>query len=405
MVATTSVSTHANETLRGAIGTGTPIVDLRLRFEDVDQSNKKRTAVATTIRARLGYQTGDFWGFSALTDFDFLQHLGSKHFNDSINGLVGYPTIADPDMATLNRLQLVYRVHLASDGAPDSSPDFRLTVGRQRIIFGDGRFIGNADWRQHEQTFDALSIVDTSIRGTTLSYSYVTRVNRVFGPDSSVGTFDSHSQLFNAVYGGLSPQLNLEAYAYLLDLRQAPMLSTATYGLRGEESFALGSGFTGKLNGAYAHQSGYAKNPLQIDLSYDLGEAGLGYRGFTGLVGYEVLQGNGTIGFQTPLANLHPFQGWAETFLTKPPDGLKDLYFKGDYGFAASPFFAKVTTSLAYHDFSAEHLSANFGKEWDVQLEGQVDNHLVIDAACADYSGGGPYPNKKVFWLYATYRY
>ena len=88
VVATTSGSTHANETLRGAIGTGTPIVDLRLRFEDVNQSNKS-TAVATTIRARLGYQTVFFLG--SLLPIDFLQHLGSKHFNDLINGLVSHP--------------------------------------------------------------------------------------------------------------------------------------------------------------------------------------------------------------------------------------------------------------------------------------------------------------------------
>jgi hypothetical protein len=60
---------------------------------------------------------------------------------------------------------------------------------------------------------------------------------------------------------------------------------------------------------------------------------------------------------------------------------------------------------LAYHNFSAEHVSEDFGKEWDAQLEGQIDSHLVFDAAYADYSGGGPYPGKRVFWLYATYRY
>ena len=89
--------------------------------------------------------------------------------------------------------------------------------------------------------------------------------------------------------------------------------------MRGEGNFDLGSGFAAKLNGAYAHQTDDAKNPLALALSDYLGEAGIVYAGFTRLAGYEVLEGNGTIGFQTPLANLHPFQGWAETFLTKPP--------------------------------------------------------------------------------------
>ena len=205
-------------------------------------------------------------------------------------------------------------------------------------MFADARFIGNVAWRQHEQTFDGVSLVDTSLPATTLTYVYVTRVNRVFGQNSAVGRYDSHSHLLNAVYSGLMPYLKLESYAYLLDLRQAPTLSTATYGARGDGSFNLGDGFTALLNGQYAHQNDYAKNPLNISLSYYLGEAGLGYRGFTGLAGYEVLQGNGTMAFQTPLATLHAFQGWAETFLTKPPNGIKDLYVKGAYGFAAAPF-------------------------------------------------------------------
>ena len=396
---------RAAENLTDAIAGGMPMIDLRLRLEDLDQANKPKQAVATTLRARLGYQTGEFMGFSALAEFDVVQHIGPKHFNDSINGLTAYPTIADPDMVALNRLQLGYGLHLANRAASSGAPDLRFTLGRQRIIFGDGRFIGNADWRQHEQTFDALSVVDTSIPATTLSYSYVTRVNRVFGPKSSVGSFDSHSHLFNAVYGGVLPVLKLEAYAYLVDLRQAPMLSTATYGLRGEGIFDLGSRLTARLNGAYAYQSDYANNPLRIDLSYYLAETGLFYQGFIGLVGYEVLQGNGTMGLQTPLANLHPFQGWAETFLTKPPNGLKDFYVRGGYGFAASPLFAKASAALIYHDFSAEHVTADYGREWDAQLEGQVDSHFVIDAAYADYAGAGPFPDKRVLWLYATYRY
>ena len=31
-------------------------------------------------------------------------------------------------------------------------------------------------------------------------------------------------------------------------------------------------------------------------------------------------------GFTTPLATLHKFQGWADKFLTTPPNGIEDLY-------------------------------------------------------------------------------
>src|SRR5438105_836619 len=129
----------AQMTLKGALDAGLPIIDLRLRYETVDQANKPRDAAAVTIRARLGYQTGQFFGFSALADFDFVQHLGPKHYFDSIGGGASalYPTIADPDMATLNRLQLTYATRLTDTAAANNLPDLRLNLGRQRIIFAD----------------------------------------------------------------------------------------------------------------------------------------------------------------------------------------------------------------------------------------------------------------------------
>jgi hypothetical protein len=406
MGASASSPTEAQTTLLGAIDAGNPLIDLRLRYENVDQANKPRNAAATTFRARVGYQTGQYFGFSALGEFDFVQHLGPRHYFDSIGGGSSalYPTIPDPDMTALNRLQLTYSMRLTDTGA-DNMPDLRLTIGRQRIIFGDARFIGNAAWRQHEQTYDGVSLANTSLPGTTLTYAYITRVNRVFGPNSPVGSYDSHSHLFDAVYGGLLPAFKLEVYGYLLDLRQAPTLSTATYGLRGEGSFDLGNGFAATLNGAYARQNDYAKNPLHIALSYYLGEAGIGYQGLTALMGYQVLQGNGAAGFQTPLASLHPFQGWAETFLTKPANGIEDFYLKGGYGFTAAPFFDKVTASIVYHDFSAEHITADYGSEWDAMVEAQLDNTVTIGTAYANYRGAGPFPDKAVFWAYAGYRY
>jgi hypothetical protein len=230
-------------------------------------------------------------------------------------------------------------------------------------------------------------------------------VNRVFGEDSPNGRFDSHSHLVNAVYAGLMPYVRLEAYAYLLDLRQAPTLSTTTFGLRADGSLDLGSGFTALLNGAYARQSDYAKNPLSIDLSYYVGEAGIGYRGATVLAGYEVLQGNGAIGFSTPFATLHIFQGWADVFLTTPANGIKNLYVKGSYGFPATPLFTRVTATVVYHDFSAEQVSANFGHEWDAQLEAAVDANITVGVKYATFHGGASYASKSIGWLYVGYRY
>jgi len=382
-----------------------PLIDLRLRYEHVDQENRPRNATATTVRARVGYQSGQYYGFSALAEFDFLQHLGPEHFFNSFEGgsPALYPTVADPDMVALNRLQLSYGLRITD--TPGDAPDLGFNLGRQRIIFGDHRFVGNVGWRQHEQTFDGISVVSTSLPAITLSYAYITRVNRVFGPEASNGRFDSHSHLINLVYGGLMPHFRLEGYTYLLDLRQAPTLSTASYGLRADGTIGLGSGFSATYIAAFARQHDYAKNPLPISLNYYLGEAVLGFRGLTGGIGYEVLEGNGTIGFSTPLATLHIFQGWADVFLATPVEGIRDLYVKAGYGFAAGPVFTRVMATVVYHDFSAERISGNYGHEWDAQLEGTVNANLMVGVKYAAFHGAQGFPHKNIGWVYIGFQY
>jgi hypothetical protein len=183
-------------------------------------------------------------------------------------------------------------------------------------------------------------------------------------------------------------------------------LSTASYGLRADGTIALGgSGLSANYIAAFAHQNDYAKNPLSISLNYYLGEAGLGFKGATASVGYEVLEGNGAIGFSMPLATLHIFQGWADVFLTTPTDGIEDFYVKAGYGFALAPLFTRVTATVVYHDFSAQQGDADFGSEWDAQIEATINPNWMVGVKYAAYQGAGPHPHKAIGWLYVGYRY
>ena len=317
------------------------------------------------------------WAF----DFDQIWTVGGATYNSTRNGKTAYPTVADPAMTALNRLTLTY----ASDF------DTKFTIGRQRLLIGNQRFVGNVGWRQHEQTYDSLSLVNTSIEDLTFTYAYLYRVNRIGGPAiplpsntaaSATGLanyFKSDSHVMDAVYIGVD-NLRLEGYAFLLDLSApgfatAPAqltatsrLSTATYGGRADYSLALTEDVTGKLTGEVAHQTNYANNPLSISLNYWLGEGSLTYKGLTGLVGYEVLEGNGTIGFATPLATLHAFNGWADMFLTTPVNGLKDFYLKAAYVLPADFIdMRSLTATVTYHDFTTDNLTAGIGSEWDVE--------------------------------------
>jgi hypothetical protein len=402
-----SNTAHAEQSLGEALQDGTPIADLRARYEAIDDKSKTLSGQALTLRARLGYETGVWNGFSLAFDFDAILADPSRH-NDTRNGKTAYPTIADPGMATLNRLQLTYATDF----------DTRIVLGRQRLQFGNQRFVGNAGWRQHEQTYDALSFVNSSVKNLVVTYAYVARVNRVFGPGDpvpatgSIGSFDSNSHLFNAVYAGI-PGLRLEGYAYLLRLSQngpaaamvaTAKLSTATFGARAEYRIDLAAGLAAQINGEFAHQDDFGNNPLSISLDYGLVESSLAYHNFTGLVGYEALGGDGTIGFSTPLASLHPFNGWADLFLTTPVNGLDDFYLKGNYAIPDFLGMKSLNAVLAYHDFTADRTGADLGNEWDASLELVADKNLSFLLKYADYSGAGGLKDKSVAWLQLAYK-
>lgn len=423
LLAVLSATTAAHADILGDIlAKGRPIVDLRGRYETVTDASRTVDANALILRARLGYETGSWNGLSLQADFDQIWALGDGAYNSTRNGKTAYPVVADPEMTALNRLQLTY----ASDF------DSKFVLGRQRLLIGNQRFVGNAGWRQHEQTFDAVSVVNSSVDSLTLSYAYLYRINRVYGPDAPIPAntpaaatgqanyFKSDSHVLDGVYTGV-PGLRLEAYVFLLDLASpgyatlpaqqlaTARLSTATYGGRGDYTLAQG-GITGKISGEYAHQTNYRGNPLSFGLDYWLGEASASWKGASALIGYEVLGGNGAIGFATPLATLHAFNGWADMFLTTPANGLKDLYLKAAYVMPADFVAAKsLNLSATYHDFHTDMLARGIGTEWDLQAELTVDANLSFMAKYANYAGSGAtvggFSDKSVFWLQTAYKY
>jgi hypothetical protein len=414
---------HAELPLVGVIAQGKAVIDLRTRYEGVDDASKTVQGTAGTFRAKLGYDTGYWNNLQFGFDFDQIWTVGGATYNSTRNGKAAFPVVADPAMTVLNRLQLSY----ASDF------DTKFTIGRQRLLIGNQRFVGNAAWRQHEQTFDSLSLVNTSIEDLTFTYAYILRVNRIGGPALPVPSttpaaatgqashFRSNSHIFDGVYVGVD-SLRLEAYAFLLDLK-APgyatlasqqaataKLSTATYGGRGDYSFPLADDVTAKVSGEFAHQTNYAANPLSLALNYWLAEGSVTSNGLTGLVGYELLGGNGTIGFATPLATLHAFNGWADMFLTTPVNGLNDLYAKAIYTVPADFLEMKsLTGTVMYHSYTTDNLGKDIGSEWNLQAELAVDNNASFLLKYADYQGAGTafggFANKSIVWMQAAYKY
>jgi len=338
-------------TLWDAITGTRPLVEVRLRSEEVDQFGKVDTADAVTVRARLGFQTGAAWDTALLAEAVLLTPLESQ-YNSTINHQTQYPTVADPETYGLNRLQLINT----------SLPDTTLTIGRQRINLDDQRFIGSSNWRQLEQTFDAVRMVNTSIPRLTLDLTYADRVNRVYGKNSPVGVYRGDDYLANAGYQ--TPFGRLVGFAYLTHFDLSPTDSTHTYGARFTGERPVGD-FKVGYSLSYAHQHQSANNPLRFQNDYYEGELSASLHGFGLSGGVEILDGNGIKGFTMPLDSPHAFQGWVNEFTMVPPNGVEDRYGGIGYAHKTLGLLDSLTAKIVYHDFKSQHLSSDYGSELD----------------------------------------
>ncbi|PTU31027.1 hypothetical protein [Stenotrophobium rhamnosiphilum] len=373
------------DVLRYALSGGTPNLDVRGRWEHVSQDNALDAADAYTVRARVGYTTGRWNDLDVQTEFEGTFPFGPQAYNSTTNGKVTRSTIGDPKGTELNQVSLRY-TGIAGNV-------FKL--GRQRFILDNARFIGNSGWRQNEVTFDAFTAVNTKISKTTLTYAYLSRVD-----DKNYKGFKVNGQVFNAAYAA-STQLNLVGYAYLFDFDQnlATRRDTQTYGLRANGAFPF-DGFKLLYTAEYAHQNHYKDSPSAVSAQYILAELGASSHGVSAKLGYEVLGGDGTYGFQTPLATLHVFQGWADQFLNTPTGGIRDAYLKleGD-----AP--AGIKLLGFYHDFRSDNGGAKYGTEYDVQAMKAINDNFSVTAKYAGYRADTFSVNADKYWLQAEYKF
>ncbi|HEY0942659.1 MAG TPA: hypothetical protein VGE08_21405 [Steroidobacter sp.] len=390
--------------LGGAVAEAKPIFDARLRYETVDQTPLAEEADIQSLRLRLGFETGKAWNTSLLAEAEVITDLGGSYRGDPARPRdLAYPVIPDPESEEINRLQLVNT----------SLPGTTVTLGRQRIVVDDHRFVGNVGWRQNEQTFDAVRIVNKSVPGLTLDATYLNQVNRVFGRDSPQGRYHGDGVLAIAAYQlGIG---KLSAFGYWLDFDPESGLtggldpvrsSNETFGARlaGERPLSkVKVGYMATL----ARQSDYGSNPFSFDLDYYSLELTGTYRQYSLTLGQEVLEGNGTIGFATPLATLHRFQGWADKFLTTPANGIDDRYVSLGYAAKGIARLDTLSASLVYRDFRSERLSEDLGDEVDLQLQAKYQRFVaLLKVAFYDaHEGRTPaaYQDTTKFWAQLEY--
>ena len=340
-------------TIKEALAKGKPIVDLRYRYENVSQDDFDKDAHASTLRTVIGYASKDYKGWSLYAEAENVTAIGNDLYNnagkgDDNNGVTDRPVVADPAGTEINQAILGYKT-----GA------WKFGLGRQEIVLGDSRFVGNVGWRQNHQSFDGFRVDADSLGPVKITYAFVDRVNRIFGDGLDLST---HLSNFSSEVGTLG---TLTFYAHLLDYRDVGTagLSTSTFGLELVGKRKMSDKATFLYEAEYAQQGDYADNPGNVEADYTFLMLGAALPRVTIKLGWEILGGSVEDGsFATPLATLHKFNGWADKFLTTPPNGLEDLYLQlsgkaGPLGWIAR-----------YHDFTSDSESINYGSELDLQL-------------------------------------
>ena len=360
-----------------AVDAGTWTANVRYRHETVDDQAFARQADADTLRLRLGWSRAFASGFSLGVEGEGVAELNDR-FNSGANRQTAYPAVADARALEVNQAWVGWRGGRAG-----------AVLGRQRIALDNQRFLGNVGWRQNEQTFDALALDAKPSDQLVLRYYYLDRVHRVAG-DEAIDPLARErglsGHLANAAW--TLPVGSLVGYAYLVEDRDVATASTQTLGLRWTGSRAAGPNTFGwTLEGA--SQRDHADNPRDLDVGYWLAEGSLVRAGITGRLGWEHLGGDGGNAFQTPLATLHAFNGWADKFTTTPASGLEDRYASVGGKFGSGKLQDKLAWTVAWHDYAADRGGAGYGTELDASLGFPLPGGLTGLVKVADYRSDG----------------
>ena len=263
-------------------------------------------------------------------------------------------------------------------------------MGWQAIKLDNLRFVGNVDFRQVMQVFDAAGIENKSIDKLSVYVAYLWRQRNILGQQLGM-----QMPVVNLRYGW-KPGNDLIGYAYLQNQARTGQNagtgfangSNQIYGVRANGAYPLGEKWRLLYTAEYAKQDSYADG----NSAHRRGLLSPRHRREVGRVlrarrpGDARAATTGQYGFQTPLATLHLFQGWADQFTTTPKEGIRDTYLSAG---------AKVWKLLLYtelHTFESSFGGFDLGNEFDVGVTWPIVKWLTAKVEYADYHAGAGGP-------------
>lgn len=368
----TGMSTSAMAEETGFFDGSKTNFNLRYRLETVDQDGFDKNAMASTLKSRMTWKSGNVNGFQVTAEFDNVLELGPDNYNDAsgVNPKTAYPVVADPKGTDVNQLNVSYK-----------NNGLTLVAGRQRVVVGNQRFVGGVAWRQNEQTYDGVRANYKVNDQFTVDYAYVSKVNTIFGPDGEKDEIDGDFHLAHAFYN-INKNHKITAFAHLLDFDKSEAIDT------------YGVDYNGVFDGFSAHAAIATQSKGDNDVTYFAIDATkpLGKAKVT--LGWERLgSDDGAYGFQTPLATKHKFQGFADKFLSTPGNGIDDYYAK------VATKVGGVNLAAFYHSYSAVEGDADYGSEIDLVASYKVLEATTLVAKYANYDADDHASDTTKFWF------
>ena len=356
---------------------------LRTRWETAEVGDKKAHALTAKLRLSAKYKVFD--QIDALVQADHVLSLNDDKYSDGVNQN-SHPIIADPAGTEINQ------ANLKADWF-----DATITLGRQRIVYDDQRFIGDVGFRQNDQTYDALHFEQNVLSGSKLSVAYIHNVNRIFGDeaDGSLAPSDTRYAALNGVRPSAQlgnhhvdgtllhldlnewDHIELSAYGYAVHNYDVSAFSNRTFGLESQYRHKLGDIKT-LAAAEFALQQQQAKD-IQW-LAYRKISASLEYLNVEFGLRHELLAERDGVGFTTPLATLHKFQGWADQFLNTPNEGLVDNSV--NLKWSSRPW----TVDARHHWFESDKGSIDIGQEFDLDLIFSPKREHEVKLRFADFN-------------------
>ncbi|MGB0409001.1 MAG: alginate export family protein [Opitutales bacterium] len=332
-----------SETIPGKIS-----VNARLRYEVFDAEGGLDVD-GTTIRARYGYTTPNFNGFTAMVEGETVSRVGGDAGDM-------HPLDAPGDGTDLNQLWVQY-----ADEAYG-----KVKLGRQIYTLDDHRFVGHVGWRQNIQVFDAATFDYTGIDKLSMKGFFIDERHLVTGAHNKTDSYG-----LNVSYA-FSPKFKLTGFYYDMEGEDAAATTNKTIGLRAVGSFAY-EDIKFKYAFSLAEQSDAGATGSDPDAGYLAGDLSTSLVGLTLGAGFEVLEP----GFRTPYATVHKFNGFADVFagpsLTGIAGGLEDYYIYAGYKI---PVGNGIQAKVIYHWFDPENGGGSYGEELDFVASYSINKYF-----------------------------